>query len=117
MFKLALLLTTVLTFTAFADNHQRPEWRQKLDSGLDVVEKEIAELEVKTKDLSGKAKKEMEGTVSDLKKSRDDLKVEMEKASDKTKEKSKDYYQRFKDALAELEKGIIAARNKITKKQ
>lgn len=98
-------------------NDSRSEWRQKMDSGLDQVEKQINDLEAKSKKLSQKAQAELEGTIKDLKKSRDDLRQEIGKHSDKTKETAKDYYARLKAALNDLENGISAAKKKITKEK
>lgn len=116
------LLTAFLILTPFAQadiarppEERRAEWREKLNVGLDKVEKQISELEAKSKTLSAEAKQELAGTLKDLKKSRDVLREELKTAEQKTKDTAFDYYDRLKSALGELEKGVSAAKKKFTK--
>ena len=116
MKSLVILISLILSAQVFGEEPKtKSEWRQQLDKGLDNVEGEIKELEAKSSHLSQTAKKEMDSTLADLKKSGHELREKVDQKTAKAQEKADDYYARMKAALAELQKGVDSAKKKLEK--
>ncbi|MGE0762100.1 MAG: hypothetical protein AB7N80_02360 [Bdellovibrionales bacterium] len=114
---ISIAFTALLSTYIWAEGEPAPsttqKMRQDLNQTLDSLETRIGELEVKTKKLSGKTQKEWDSTLQDLKSSRDKLKKDLADETAETKIKAKEYWARVKAAVADLEKGVSAATEKL----
>jgi len=89
--------------------------RRELNESLDSLEKSISDLEKKSSQISGQAKKEWNSAMIDLRKHRDAIRADLHKTAESSKETATDFSARIKNALAELKKGIERAQSKLKK--
>src|SRR5689334_9879844 len=107
-----LSLVWIASMSLSAEAESTSRMRREVHHAMDKVEAGIKDLEAKSKSTSEKARVEWDKAVADLKKNRDKLKKEISESGHSKKEEAKDYWQRIKASLAELEKGIESAGHK-----